>query len=89
MFQNSNVMALVIEDELIRQTNLTEQELRVQIAILLFEKNILSFGQAYRMSGLNVLDFQQLLGKQKIPMHYEVEDFEKDLQNIRHFETLK
>jgi predicted HTH domain antitoxin len=75
-------MAIVISDQIIQQTNLSEAEFRIRLALLLFEKNILSFGQARRFSGLNVLAFQELLVKYKIPMHYDWEDYQNDLKTL-------
>ena len=48
--------------------------------MLLFQKYTLSFGQARRLSGLDVVAFQQALAANQIPLHYDVEDFERDLQ---------
>lgn len=73
-------MTLEISDNILRQTQLTEDELRVELAMLLFQKYQLSFGQARKLSRLNVIEFQKTLTKNKIPLHYDVEDFEKDLQ---------
>jgi len=75
-------MPVVIPDQIIRQTNLSEEEFRIELALLLFEKNILSFGQARRFSGMNVLDFQQLLAQHKIAMHYDWDDYLDDQRTI-------
>lgn len=75
-------MAIIISDEIIRQTQLSEDEFKIRLALLLFEKNILTFGQARRFSGLNVLSFQELLVEHKIPMHYDWEDYQDDLKTL-------
>lgn len=59
---------------------MSEEEFRIQLALLLFEKNIFTFGQAQRFSGLNVLAFQELLAKYEIAMHYDWEDYQEDLE---------
>lgn len=76
-------MNIHIPSEIIVQTNLTEQDIKLHLAMMLYEKNILSFGQARRLSGLNIFDFQESLGKNKIPIHYDSEDFAKDLENLK------
>lgn len=73
-------MTLTIPEDLLQQLNLSESELRTEIALLLFQKYQLSFGQARRLSGLHVVAFQQALAARHIPLHYDVEDFERDLQ---------
>lgn len=75
-------MAIVISDQVIQQTNLSEAEFRIRLALLLFEKNILTFGQARRFSGLNVLAFQELLAKYQVAMHYDWEDYQNDLKTL-------
>ncbi len=72
-------MKLEISDDILMQVDLDESTLRTEIAMLLFQKYKLSFGQARRLSGLDVVSFQQTLAANKIPLHYDVEDFERDL----------
>lgn len=57
-------------------------ELKKELAIHLYEEKILSLGNAIRLSGLSFMEFQDLLGKRKIPRHYDISDLEKDLENI-------
>lgn len=73
-------MTLSISDNILQQINLSETALRTELAMLLFQKYELSFGQARRLSGLDVVAFQQALAANQIPLHYDVEDFEQDLQ---------
>lgn len=73
-------MTIQLPEEIFLQTRLTEAEIRVELAIRLFEKEYLSFGQARRISGLNVIAFQKTLADNEIPLHYGVEEFEKDLK---------
>jgi len=39
-------MSLIIPDEIIHKTNLTEKELKVEISVMLFEENKFTLGQA-------------------------------------------
>ena len=73
-------MTLSFSDELIRQAKLTEGELRIELALRLFETRRLSFGQARRLAGVDVITFQQTLANNHIPLHYDVADFEEDLK---------
>jgi len=57
-------------------------ELKKELAIHLYEENILSLGNAIRLSGLSFMEFHHLLGERKIPRHYEISDVEKDFENI-------
>ena len=73
-------MTLTISDDIIRQTNLSEAELRLELALRLFSTGRLSFGQARRIAGVDVIAFQQVLAHNRIPLHYDVADFESDLK---------
>jgi len=62
---------------------MTEAEMRQEIAVMLFEREKLTLAQASRFAGLHRVAFQHLLASRRIPIHYGLEDFEKDLENLR------
>lgn len=76
-------MSLTISDEIIRASGLSEQELLLEVILLLFQQNRISLGKASQLSGMTRLQFQHELATRKIPVHYDVEDFEQDLENLR------
>jgi predicted HTH domain antitoxin len=78
-------MTIHIPDDILANTHLSENDLKVQLALVLYSKNILSFGQARRLSGLHVIAFQELLGKNQIGAHYDSEDLAKDLDSLNSF----
>jgi predicted HTH domain antitoxin len=76
-------MSVTIPDEILQTARMTEEELRQELAVLLFQKERLTTGQASRLAGMDRLRFQHLLASRGIPMHYDVEDFEQDLATLR------
>ena len=76
-------MSLVISDEILSAAQMTPAELAQEIAVLLFQKDKLTLGQASILSGLNRLEFQRLLASRQIPLHYDIEDFEQDIQTLK------
>ena len=76
-------MSITFSDEVLKQAHMTNEELAVEMAVHLFEIEMLTFWQAARMAGMNHWDFQQLLGSRQIPLHYGVEEFEKDVQTLK------
>jgi predicted HTH domain antitoxin len=76
-------MSLMISDEIIKVSGLSEQELLLEVILMLFQQKRVSIGKASRLSGMTLRQFQHELATRKIPVHYDVEDFEKDLQNLR------
>jgi predicted HTH domain antitoxin len=75
-------MGLTIPDDILLVTRMSEEELRQEIAILLFQKEKLTLGQASRLAEMSLLQFQHLLASRQIPVHYDVAEFEADLQTL-------
>lgn len=55
-----------------------EQVLLTELALILYEKGMLSFGKARALAEISKWDFDALLSKQKIERHYDLESFEED-----------
>ncbi len=62
---------------------MTPQELKRELAIHLYGQDKLSFGKAREMSGMTVWEFQQFLGARKIPVQYDIEDYEEDISTLK------
>lgn len=76
-------MSLVIPDEFVQAAQMSEAELLLELAIVLFQQDRVSLAKAARLVGMHRLDFQELLAGRQIPVHYDVEDFESDLETLR------
>lgn len=76
-------MILEISDEIMSLALMTQEEIKLEMAILLFQKDRLSLGKASELAGINVRQFQNLLAARNISLHYGVEEFEKDLGTIK------
>lgn len=75
-------MLIEIPDNIINN-NLSESELKTEIALILYDKNLMTLDQASNFAGLDSLEFQKLIGKRKIPIHYTEDDFNDDLNTIK------
>ena len=60
-----------------------EAEMKQEIALMLFQKEKLTLAQASQFAEMHRLAFQHLLKERKIPLHYDVQDFEQDLKTLR------
>jgi len=76
-------VSVVISDEMLQTIHMTADELRQEIAVLLYQRERLTLGQASRLAGTNQLQFQFLLASRQIPIHYDVAELEADLQTLR------
>ena len=72
-------MAVTFPDELLHSAHLTEQELRLELAVTLFQQDRLTLGQAARYCELSQLELQRVLAARKIPLHYGLEELDADL----------
>ena len=76
-------MGVPIPDDVLRATRMTAEEIRQEMAVLLFQKEKLTLSQASRLAGMNRLQFQQLLASRGIPVHYDTAEFEADLKTLK------
>ena len=81
-------MSLVIPDEILHTARMTAGELALEIAVLLYQKEKLTLGRASRLAQMSQLQFQFLLGSRRIPVHYDVAEFEADLATLREMRRL-
>ena len=62
---------LTIEDTYLKASGYEAQELRLEIAVMLFEKERLSLRKAANMAGVHWLDFMKELDRRSIALHYD------------------
>ena len=76
-------MSIVIPDETLQAANLSAHEFLQEVAVLLFQQDRLTLGQASELAKIDQLSFMRLLGSRNIPIHYDEQDFEADLATLR------
>lgn len=76
-------MAVLISDELLSIHNLSEKALREELACILYDKEILSIGQASRMAELDRISFQKALADRDIDIKLDQNDLLQDLQTLK------
>jgi predicted HTH domain antitoxin len=58
-------------------------DLLLDLALGMYASNRVTLGRAAEIAGLSQLDFQRELGRRRIPLHYDLEDFQADLRAVR------
>jgi predicted HTH domain antitoxin len=62
--------------------NIDTQEIQMLLASKLYEKGLLSVGQAAQMTGLSKRTFMELLGHYQVSvLNYPAEDIKQDFKN--------
>ena len=56
--------------------------LRRELAIRLYQKEILSFGKARELAGLTKWEFHLILGQEDVPRRYDVEELSMDMDTL-------
>ncbi len=74
---------LVLENKIFEWANLSENELLEDIAVMLYQKRKLTFGQAAQTANMNYIQFQFLLGRNHIPINYGVTELLEDAETIK------
>lgn len=72
-----------IPTTIVNATRMSIIELKRELALVLFQQNRLSFGQARQLAEMDVWAFQQLLGSRGIHPHYDIAELDADLQTLR------
>jgi predicted HTH domain antitoxin len=65
------------------EIQVSESDLRTELAIALFQQERITLGTASQITGLHQIEFQRLIADRGICVHYDVEDLEQDLSSLR------
>jgi predicted HTH domain antitoxin len=82
------VMSLIISDDILHATGMSEAELSTEIAIWLFQNEKLTLAQASKLAQMSQVQFQHLLASRQIPIHYDIAEFEEDLNTLRNLSQI-
>lgn len=76
-------MSLLVSDEIVQASGLSERELLIEIIILLFQQDKISLGKASELIGVHRMQFQKLLADRGLCVHYDVGEFAEDLRILK------
>lgn len=62
---------------------LTVPELKVELAVLLYQQGRLSIGKARELADMSLWQFRQLLGSRQIGPHYGIEEYREDVEALQ------
>ncbi len=79
-------MSLVISDDLVKASGFSENELLLEIVLMLFQQDKISLGKASELLGLHRMQFQKLISERGICVHYDIDEFQEDLNVLEAME---
>ncbi|MBW4523994.1 MAG: UPF0175 family protein [Phormidium tanganyikae FI6-MK23] len=81
-------MSVVISDDILKAAQISELELKREIAILLFQQKKLNLSKAREMAGLPLVEFQQELANRGIVIYDDVTGFQAEVENLKAWSDL-
>jgi predicted HTH domain antitoxin len=79
--ENNMQITLEIPDEMSQLWD--ESDWLREIAIALFEQELITLSRASKIARMHPIDFQKLLGSRGINVHYDLEEFEQDIKHLQ------
>ncbi len=65
---------------LMQAARTTPSELKVELAVQLYQQRRLSIGHARELAGMSLWEFRQLLASRRIAPHYDIAELDEDMQ---------
>jgi predicted HTH domain antitoxin len=75
-----SVVTIELPRHLVDAARTTPTELKIELAIHLYEQRRLGIGHARELAELPLWEFRQLLASRKISPHYDVSDLDEDMR---------
>jgi predicted HTH domain antitoxin len=79
----STVSVVEVSQEILDSARLTPSELKVEMAVHLYEQGRLSVGKARELAEMTLWEFRQLLASRGISPHYDEADLDEDVATLR------
>jgi predicted HTH domain antitoxin len=76
-------ITLNLPDSLSQAETFNQSDWIREIAIALFQQERISLSRASKIAGIEIITFQKLLADRGICVHYDIDDFEQDVQHLR------
>ena len=68
-----------IPDDILLTLKMTPKDIKIELAVHLYETRKLSLGKAKSLAGVSLWEFQNILASRKIPVNYDMEDYKEDM----------
>jgi predicted HTH domain antitoxin len=76
-------ITLEIPNDIAQASQLSDADWLREIAIALFQQELITLGRGSKIARMHPIEFQQLLASRGISIHYDVAEFEADIQHLR------
>ncbi len=74
---------ILIPGKILEESGISLRDFMVDLAVYLYQRELMTMGQARKLAGLDQISFQKALAERGVFMHYGVEDLHEDLRNLK------
>ena len=75
-------MLVEVPSDFISVSDYSENDLKIDVAVLLYKRQVLTLARAARWVGMTRLEFQKTLAERGFPINFSIEDFDTDLKTL-------
>lgn len=75
-------MALTIQDRDLQAAGLSEAQLRLEIALMLYQQRRFSIGRASKFANLHQVQFMREMARRRIAMNYDERALDEDVNTL-------
>ncbi len=76
-------ITLNIPDQLMQANPPNSADWMREIAVALFQQELITLGTASQIAGMHQMEFQALLSDREICIHYDLADYQSDIESLR------
>lgn len=76
-------ITLDIPDSLAENHTLSQVDWLQEVAVALFQQELVTLGRASQLAGMSQIAFQELLYDRGISLHYDLADYQADIASLR------
>jgi predicted HTH domain antitoxin len=76
-------MSVLISDEILQAAHMTDEELKRELAVLLFQQKKLGLSKARELAEMPLIEFQRELANRGVTMYDDVATFQSEVENLR------
>jgi predicted HTH domain antitoxin len=76
------VADLIISGEVLEKSQITAEQLLLEIAIYMYAQQRMSIGQAQRLAKTDRITFQKALAARNICIHFDIDELYDDIQTL-------
>ncbi|MFT5473545.1 MAG: putative HTH domain antitoxin [Kiritimatiellia bacterium] len=75
-------MKIDVPDDVLAGTSFDPDHALLDLALGMYADSRASLGQAARISGMHQAAFMKELSSRRIPLHYDIDDFQQDMATL-------